>query len=124
MQADDEAMQLTLSELGLEDISSHTLILKGPLGAGQRWLATDKTQKNQSQASFRVTSIGQSCAAGSARFSDCAIVEEIDPGTHMRTITTYAKNVGPVEYRYFRIRLNGSSEPLQIVTLSSCKIMP
>jgi hypothetical protein len=124
MQADDEAMQLTVSELGLEDVSSRTLVLKSTLSSGEHWLGAANSRTRQSRQSFKVTSVGRLCSAGSIRFQDCVVVEELDPGTQMRTVTTYARGVGPVEYRYFRLRPNASEEPLQTVTLDSYKIEP
>src|ERR1035441_3271351 len=121
MQADDEAMQLTVSDSGVEEVSSRTLVLKSPLNSGDHWVGGDRGRKGQPASSFKVVSVDQPCSARSKQFPNCAIVEEIDSQTQMRTLTTYAKGVGPVEYKYFRIRPNGKQDEMQTVTLDSYK---
>lgn len=123
MQADDEAMQLTVSDSGVEEVGSRNFVLKSPLGLGDHWLGGDPGLQGHSPAAFRVLSVGQPCSAGSKRFRDCAVVEEVDPGTRMRTVTTYANGVGPVEYKYFRIGPSGKQDEVQTVELDSYRIV-
>lgn len=124
MQADDEAMQLTISDSGLEEVSTRMLVLRLALSSGDQWSARNGSQKGQANQAFKVISVGQPCWADSTYFLDCAVVEELDPSAKMRTVTTYAKGVGPVEYRYFRMKPSSKEETLQTVTLRSYTIRP
>lgn len=119
MQADDEAMQLAVYASGIEELASHGLVLKWPLTSGDHWLGRKPVREVQMPPVFRVLSVGQACSVASKVFQDCAVVEENDQATGMRTITTYARSVGPVEYKYFRSRQGGKEEELQTVRLES-----
>ena len=122
MQADDEAMMLAASGSGVEEVSTRNLVLKWPLTAGDQWVGGGHVREGQLPPAFKVLSVGQACAIASKTFQDCAVVEETDQGTRLRTITTYARGVGPVEYRYFRIGQGGKQEEVQTVRLDKCRI--
>jgi hypothetical protein len=121
MQADDEAMMLAASRLGLEEVSTRNVVLKWPLTAGDHWEG-GHVREGQPPQTFKVLSVGQACSVASKGFQDCAVVEEIDPSTRLQTITTYAKGVGPVEYKYFRIGKGGKQTEVQTVRLDSYRI--
>ncbi|MGJ5819032.1 hypothetical protein [Paludibaculum fermentans] len=122
MQADDAAMMLATTGTGIEEVSTRSLVLKWPLTIGDHWEGGGHVREGQSPPAFKVLSVGQACSVASKEFPDCAVVEERDPGTQMQTITTYAKGVGPVEYKYFRIRQGGKQEEVQTVRLDSYRI--
>jgi hypothetical protein len=122
MQADDEAMMLAPSGSGVEEVSTRSIVLKWPLTPGDHWEGGSHIRKGQSPSTFKVLSVGQACSVSSKEFQDCAVMEETDPRTRLRTITTYAKGVGPVEYKYFRIGQSGKQEEVQTVRLDSYRI--
>jgi hypothetical protein len=47
-------------------------------------------------------SVGQPCKVGKLAFSDCVVIEDSDEELELKTVTTYARNVGPVSYEYFK----------------------
>jgi hypothetical protein len=49
-----------------------------------------------------VVSVGQPCKVGKLTFSDCVVIEDSDEELELKTVTTYARNVGPVAYEYFK----------------------
>jgi hypothetical protein len=100
MQADDEAMRLRVTEAGIEEIDSKVYLLKFPLAAGTTW--STKSSDGNVRRSFRVLSIGSPCGAATKQFQQCAVVEDDDPQTGLRTVTTYARNAGSVKFEYFR----------------------
>ena len=53
-------------------------------------------------------SVGQPCKVGKLTFSDCVVIEDSDEELELKTVTTYARNVGPVAYEYFK-RPGGST---------------
>ncbi len=123
MQADDEAIMLSASGVGVEEVSTRSLVLKWPLAVGDHWLGGGHTRQGQSPPAFKVLSVGQACSIASKRFQDCAVIEETDLGTRLRTTTTYVRGVGPVEYRYFRIGQRGKQEEVQTVSLNHFRIV-
>ena len=51
---------------------------------------------------FEVVSAGKPCSLRSHSFHDCVTIRETDEGSHVFSLTTYARGVGPVKYVYFR----------------------
>jgi hypothetical protein len=124
MQADDEAMQLEVSENGLVEISSKVLVLRSSLKQGDEWTWTRPGASKTPGRVFRVRSVGLPCVVGSGKYVDCAVVEDVDQQTRLRTVTTYAKGFGPIEYRSFRMNDKGRPRAVQTVTLKSCHLVP
>jgi hypothetical protein len=111
MQADDMAMELRPSTNGIEEVSSKITILKWPVAVGTEWVAPTRT-------TFRVKSISAPCRAGAHQYSDCLVVEDFDPRMSLRTVTSYARGVGPVKYEYFRREARGENR-IRSLTLTS-----
>jgi hypothetical protein len=88
---------LRISPLGLEEISLGVLIPKSPIIVGEKW-----TSARSARRTFRVLSVGQPCHVGSIASEDCLTVEDEDDAVSFRTITTYAKGVGPIRYEYYK----------------------
>jgi hypothetical protein len=99
MQADDEAMRLRVTGQGVEEVDSKALMLKFPITKGSGWVMTLPGEAER--RSFRVLSAGEPCRSGGVEFESCAVVEESD-GSGLRTIVTYAQQVGPVQFEYFQ----------------------
>jgi len=100
MRADDEAMRLRVTEAGIEDVDTKTLVLKFPLRQGTAWEASPLGGGPKRR--FRMLSVAVPCSARKSRFAKCATVEETDGRDGLRTVTTYARGTGPVLYEYFR----------------------
>jgi hypothetical protein len=110
---DDEAMMLHLSPLGLEEISFGVLIPKSPITVGEKWTSVKPTHRT-----FRVLSVGQPCHVGGIASEDCLTVEDEDDAVSFRTVTTYAKGVGPIRYEYYK-KNTKAEHPIQTVELLS-----
>ena len=52
--------------------------------------------------------MGNRAKSANSRFSDCVVIEDSDVELELKTVTTYARNVGPVAYEYFK-RPGGST---------------
>jgi hypothetical protein len=115
--SDDEAMMLHMSTLGLEETSSGVLIPKSPIRAGERWTSAKSTHHRK----FHVLSVGQPCQVGSISSENCITVEDEDDALRFRTITTYAKGIGPIRYEYYR-KNAPVVRPIQIVELLSYQL--
>jgi hypothetical protein len=111
--SDDEAMMLYMSPRGLEETSFGVLIPKSPIIVGEKWTSAKPTRRI-----FRVLSVSQPCHAGSIASEDCLTVEDEDDAVNFRTITTYAKGIGPIRYEYFR-KSTKAVRPIQTVELLS-----
>jgi hypothetical protein len=112
--SDDEAMMLVISPKGIEETSIGVLVPKSPVVSGERWISTKSTHRR----AFRVLSVGQPCHAGIIASEDCLSVEDEDDGLRFRTVTTYAKGIGPIRYEYFR-KNSTAARPIQTVELLS-----
>ena len=108
---DDDVMLLHESPEGIEETDDGDLILPSSITTGQKWAAGEERR-------FRIVSAGQRCNEGPVRSRDCAMVEEEDDATHLRIVTTYAKGVGPIGYKYFR-QDAGDAGPVETVELRS-----
>jgi hypothetical protein len=111
--SDDGAMSLRMSAQGLED-SSSVIIPKTPIFAGKRW----QTAESGHHRTFRVLSVGHPCQAGQITSDDCLSIEDEDDALRFRTVTTYAKGIGPVRYVYY-LKNGPSKQPIQTVELLS-----
>ena len=124
MQVDDEAMQLEMRHSGLVESDTGGIVLPSPLKPGDEWTRTDRANRRTPIRSYRVRSAGLPCMVGSRQFADCAVVEDTDQQTRMRTVTTYAKGIGPIEYRYFSLQDEARQQAVQTVTLKSFQLVP
>ncbi|MGA3372105.1 MAG: hypothetical protein ABSC48_10130 [Terracidiphilus sp.] len=115
---DDEAMMLHMSSLGLEEMSFGILIPKSPIFVGEKWTSVKPTRRR-----FRVLSVGQPCHTGKIVSENCLTVEDEDDAVSFRTITTYAKGIGPIRYEYYR-KSTKAARPIQIVELLSYHLDP
>jgi hypothetical protein len=116
--SDDEAMRLRLSSRGVEETSSGVLILKYPAVTGTRWDSAKPTHRT-----FHVLSVGRPCHVGDITSEDCVVIEDQDDALRFRTITTYAKGIGPVRYEYYK-KNSTSTKPIQTVELLSFHLSP
>jgi len=107
--ADDEAMQLLFTGDGLEEHSSGAIILKSVLSEGATWSTGQEKHRK-----FRVIAVGSPCYASNIKAADCVTIEDDDDELRYRTITTFAKGIGPIRYTYFK---RGSREHTPIQTL-------
>jgi hypothetical protein len=112
-QSDDESMSLHISKQGIVEMSTGTLILKYPAIAGDSWATFKPTHRV-----FRVISSGKRCHIGVIESDDCVVVEDEQDTLKFRTVTTYAKGIGPVLYAYYKKGAT-SSTPIQTVELVS-----
>jgi hypothetical protein len=112
-QSDDVAMSLHLSTQGIVEESTGALILKLPAQAGDSWSATRPAHRV-----FRIISSGKPCQVGTIGSDDCVVVEDDQDSLKFRTVTTYAKGIGPVLYAYYK-KGTTSHTPIQIVELVS-----
>jgi hypothetical protein len=72
-----------------------------------------------------VLSEGERCAVGKFKFQSCAVVRDDDPETRLRTITTYAFGVGPVQYEYYKLLADGyATEAMQVLKIISYSVKP
>jgi hypothetical protein len=117
-QSDDEAMSLHISKQGVVESSTGTLILKYPASAGDSWATTKPTHRV-----FRVISSGKPCHVGVIESDDCVVVEDQQDTLKFRTVTTYAKGIGPVLYAYYK-KGTTSSTPISTVELVSYHLDP
>ena len=106
---DDNYLELTEGPKGVEEVRQGIFHLKFPIIAGQQWSKEYQSVLKQHKVSrkFSVLSAGQPCKVGTLAFSDCVVVEDSDEELELRTVTTYARNVGPVAYEYYN--LSGTS---------------
>jgi hypothetical protein len=118
MQADDEAMRLRLTRNGIEDVDDGAMMLRFPLTAGAVWTSTPAG--GGSHRTYRVLSMQNRCSTGHKQYATCAVVEENDPGTGLRVVITYAREIGPVAYEYYRAR-SGGETLIQRLTLDEKK---
>ena len=119
MESDDEAMVLLASTTGIEETTARLLILKSHIADGETWISA-KTSWSAPHK-FHILSAHEPCRVGPVASDDCVRVEDEDNDLHRRTVTTYAKGVGPVRYEYFRGASPGRP-PVQLVELISYKL--
>lgn len=100
---DDAIMVLSLSAGVISEWDSgHKILVEDkPVGFTWSYKVTDYAQRKGLDL-FRVTAIG-GCRIPNHIFDSCISIEETDPQSRLITLTTYAKGVGPVMYRYTRI---------------------
>jgi hypothetical protein len=125
MQSDDEAMELLDTSDGVKLLNDNRFLLKNPVRPGDNWKVEYESALlgKKVSHSFTVVSVAAPCRVGNFRFSDCAIIEENDEGLNLRTLTTYARGIGPVEYRYHRLDASDKNrDPIQTVVIVSYKL--
>lgn len=121
LETDDSGMQLQFSAEGLRELNEDFLVLRFPLTTGETWSISRHGQDRV----FVVLGEGKSCVVGKLKFKACAVVRDDDPEAKLRTITTYALGVGPVQYEYFNLSPNGSAiEPTQVLKISRYLVRP
>lgn len=121
-EADDDWMELSPAEVGLEDIRANVFILKSPLYQGGRWNKEfQSTLKNRKVSrTLSTISAGKPCEVGKFKFSDCVEIEDVDEEQDQKTDTTYTRNVGPVAFKYYEhIEKSGSYKLDQTLVLLS-----
>lgn len=84
-------------------IRADVFILKSPLYQGGRWNKEfQSTLKNRKVSrTFLITSTGKPCEVGKFKFPDCVVIEDVDEEQDPKTFTTYARDVGPVAFKYY-----------------------
>jgi hypothetical protein len=112
--SDDEAMTLQVSPSGLQEVSSGVLIPKLPIAAGDSWTSADPAHHRR----FKILLAGQPCHSGIIESGDCISVQDDDDRLRFRTVTTYARGIGPIRYEYFE-KDGKSGRPSQTVELLS-----
>jgi hypothetical protein len=113
--SDDEAMVLLTSAEGIEELSSHVFVLKSSLSSGEKW-ASEKTSDSPPRF-FEILAVHQPCRAGPISSDDCVTVEDKDETIHLRTVTTYARGIGPIRYTYFRTNAAPASHAIPSSTV-------
>jgi hypothetical protein len=116
MQSDDEAMQLSITPLGIVETTDETLVLRFPITVGDSWTQTPPGSAHS--RSFYVRSANQPCEVDRSKIPACVVVEEKNSGTGLRTVTTYGRDIGPVRYDYYN-RQSGKETLVQSVSLVS-----
>ena len=115
-EADDEGMQLQITPDGLLELSANFYVLRFPIKKGENW----KPKEHDRQ--FSVLSEGDPCTVGKFAFHRCAVVQDDDKEANLRTVTTYAYDVGPVRYEYYKrgsTRFEGgATQTLKIISYS------
>jgi hypothetical protein len=118
-QSDDEAMELAVTPEGIREISSNVLLLKFPIKTGETW--SGEGESGNKSRTFRVLTANKPCSVGGLNISDCVTIEDEDAtATGLKTVTTYGRDIGPVQYVYYRKKA-GKELLLQCVTLTSHK---
>jgi hypothetical protein len=104
IQIDDDYLELSVGPGGVEEVRHGIFLLKFPVIVGQHWSKEYQSVLKNREVSrkFSVLSAGKPCSVGRFKFSDCVVVEDSDEELDLKTVTTYARNVGPVAYEYFR----------------------
>jgi hypothetical protein len=115
-EADDEGMQLQITPDGLLELSANFYVLQFPIKEGENWTV------NEHQRLFSVLKEGGPCTVDRFSFRKCAVVQDDDKEANLRTVTTYAYDVGPVRYEYYK-SFSGAferqaSQTLKIVSYS------
>lgn len=103
-EVDDGYMELSPGIRGVEDVRQGIFLLKFPITAGEQWSHQRQSVRKNHKVShiFKVQSAGKPCAAGKFTFSDCVVVEDSDEELDLKTVTTYARDVGPISYKYWK----------------------
>ena len=112
-QSDDEAMSLRVTAKGIIETDSGLYLLKSTVKPGESW-GSIKTDHR----SFRVLSASKPCHVREMVFSDCIVIEDQDDRLQFITVTTFARDIGPVLYSYYAKSTNNKA-PLQTVELVS-----
>lgn len=120
MQSDDEGMELAVTQEGIKEIFSDTFIIRFPIRTGEAW-AAGQPRGGHGHRTLRVLSVNEPCSAGNLKIQDCMTIEDEDPSpTGLKIVTTYARDLGPVRYMYYR-KTSGEVRLIQSVTLTSHK---
>jgi hypothetical protein len=104
IQEDDDYLELSVGSGGVEEVRQGIFHLKFPVIVGQQWSKEYQSVLKNREVSrkFSVLSVGKPCRVGKFSFTDCVVVEDSDEELELKTVTTYARNVGPVAYEYFK----------------------
>lgn len=100
------------------DFGHKILVEDKPVGFTWSYKITDNAPERNGLNVFRVTAVG-GCRIPKRIFDSCISIEEINPESRLITLTTYAKGVGPVMYRYTRI---GQTHPASTLVLTDWRI--
>jgi len=113
-EADDEGMQLQVTPDGLLELSANFYLFQFPMRKGGSW----KPKGHERQ--FSLLSEGDPCTVGKFTFQMCAVVQDDDKEANLRTVTTYAYDVGPVRYEYYKwVNESFEKEPTQTLKIVS-----
>jgi hypothetical protein len=114
MNADDEVMQLQITPEGLKEVTDDFYLIKFPVQSGTKWTAEELGRE------FKMLGLRETCEVGRFHFTDCLVVVDDDQQLGLRTVTTYARKVGPVKYEYYSLKQpSGADLPPQTLTLVS-----
>ncbi len=119
--ADSRGRVYWVSPDGLRDQSR--VMLRSPVEAGRSWtvvLGPDSVER------WRITSVGQPCAAPAGKFQDCVEVESrISPAPDAELVNriTFAAGVGMVRIRTTLLR-NGVEIPQTELVLTAYQVAP
>src|SRR5258708_2108044 len=121
LETDDSGMQLQFSAERLRELSGDFFVLRFPLTTGKTW----SVNRSGPDRVFVVLGEGKPCAVGKPKFNACAVVRDDDPAAKLRTVTTYALGVGPVQYEYFNLSSNESAmKATQVVKIFRYSVTP
>lgn len=102
--SDDAQQWLTPTKGAIRSLQGAMDLLHCPFSVGQQWSheSDSVTLGRKVQHNFKIVSVAPLCKVGSFQFTKCVTVEDYDEELDLRTLVTYAKDVGPVSHRYFR----------------------
>lgn len=111
---DDDAAMLLVRPDTITEMSSGVVLVKKIMTKGDKWNVTNGSQVVRR---IEVIAVEQSCHTAALRFDDCVEVEDVDDRLHLRTVTQYARGVGPVKIKYYDTRLAKRHSPQSIIEL-------
>jgi hypothetical protein len=118
MQADDEAVELFVSSDGIVDAWTMTPIIAFPARIGDQWFDRGVSPP----CKFQVLSVGRPCRGRFYASDDCLVIEDVDEAARLRTVTQYARHIGPVKYEFYRPGASKAARPVQTVEIVSYHI--
>lgn len=118
-ETDDQVMNLVIRSDGVFDQAGDFYLMKFPMKMSEEW------SYPAIESYYRVLNVHAPCSSGRFSFDDCLVVENRDVRAQIRTITTYAKGVGPIKYTYTKysgLDPKSADTPISTVTLAAYKL--
>lgn len=119
MDNDDDALILISLNGQVKELNTSVLLVKNNLKAGTKW---DMRVRGNVVRRFTVLASSKPCKGDAFSSSDCVTIEDVDDRLHLRTVTQYARGIGPVRFEYFGVP--SSSSPDSVMELVSYHLAP